>query len=171
MKISRAGPALPTVRAAYAAHLFPPFFEEAEPEEEPSRIKKKQKQRHQEPIATDSRSCSNFGSDTSGSRANGGSDGHPMDFPAIQPKGWRAQTSLQTELRRRIHERLRQAHLVLRVWLTAALVVFALVAVVGFFIVVGMFTGEYWCEDRHSWWGPPESGTNSDCGNDPPGSP
>jgi hypothetical protein len=49
--------------------------------------------------------------------------------------------------------------------------VFALVAVVGFFIVVGMFTGEYWREDRHSWWGPPESGTNSDCGNDPPGSP
>ena len=39
----------------------------------------------------------------------------------------------------------------LRVWLTAALVVFALVAVVGFFIVVGMFTGEYWCEDRHPW--------------------
>jgi hypothetical protein len=53
-----------------------------------------------------------------------------------------------------------------RVWLSAARVVFALVAVVGFFIVVGMFTGEYWCEDRHPWWGPPESGTNPDCGND-----
>jgi hypothetical protein len=33
----------------------------------------------------------------------------------------------------------------LRVWLTAALVVFALLAVVSFFIVVGMFAGEYWC--------------------------
>ena len=52
----------------------------------------------------------------------------------------------------------------LRVWLSAALVVFALLAVVGFFIVVGMFAGEYWCEDRHPWWGPPESGTNSECG-------
>jgi hypothetical protein len=61
----------------------------------------------------------------------------------------------------------------LRVWLTAALVLFALVAVVGFFIVIGMFAGEYWCEDRHPWWGPPESGTNAECGNDqrPPGSP
>jgi hypothetical protein len=49
-----------------------------------------------------------------------------------------------------------------RVWLTAALVVFALVAVVGFFIVVGMFTGEYWCEDRSPWWGPPED-PNSTC--------
>ena len=44
----------------------------------------------------------------------------------------------------------------LRVWLTAALVVFALVAIVGFIVVVGMFTGEYWCEDRSPWWGPPE---------------
>jgi ABC-type phosphate transport system auxiliary subunit len=51
----------------------------------------------------------------------------------------------------------------LRVWLTAALVVFALLAVVGFFIVLGMFTGEYWCEDRHPWWGPPESGTDAEC--------
>ena len=26
----------------------------------------------------------------------------------------------------------------------------------GFFVVLGMFTGEYWCEDRSPWWGPPE---------------
>jgi hypothetical protein len=37
------------------------------------------------------------------------------------------------------------------------------VAVVGFFIVLGMFTGEYWCEDRSPWWGPPED-PNSTCG-------
>ena len=49
-----------------------------------------------------------------------------------------------------------------RVWLTAGIVVFALVAVVGFFIVVGMFTGEYWCTDRSPWWGPPED-PNSTC--------
>jgi hypothetical protein len=60
-----------------------------------------------------------------------------------------------------------------RVWLTAALVVFALVALVGFIVVVGMFKGEYWFEDRHPRWGPPESGTNAEYGNDQrhPGSP
>jgi hypothetical protein len=51
----------------------------------------------------------------------------------------------------------------LRVWLTAALVVFALAALVGFIVIVGMFTGEYWCQDRHPWWGPPESGTDAEC--------
>jgi hypothetical protein len=50
-----------------------------------------------------------------------------------------------------------------RVWLSAALFVLALVLVVGFIIVVGMFTGEYWCADRDPWWGPPESGTDRDC--------
>ena len=48
----------------------------------------------------------------------------------------------------------------LLVWLTAALVVFALLAVVG---VVGMFTSENWCLDRHPWWGPPESGSDPTC--------
>jgi hypothetical protein len=57
-------------------------------------------------------------------------------------------------------------------WITAGIVVFVLL-VVGSIIVVGMFTGEYWCADRDPWWGPPESGTDPTCGNDqrPPGSP
>ena len=50
----------------------------------------------------------------------------------------------------------------LRVWLTAALVVFTLLALVGSFIFVGMFTGEYWCADRSPWWGPPNDPT-SEC--------
>jgi hypothetical protein len=54
----------------------------------------------------------------------------------------------------------------LRVWLTAALVVFALVfapvPIVGFISLAGMFTGEYWCTDRFPWWGPPED-PNSTC--------
>ena len=50
----------------------------------------------------------------------------------------------------------------LRVWLTAALVVFALLAATGFIIFVGMFTGEYWCADRSPWWGPPDDPT-SEC--------
>jgi hypothetical protein len=54
----------------------------------------------------------------------------------------------------------------LRIWLTAALVVFALAGLVGFIVFVGMFTGEYWCQDRQPWWGPPESGTNAECGNE-----
>ena len=33
---------------------------------------------------------------------------------------------------------------------------------VGLFMFVGMFTGEYWCSDRHPWWGPPED-PNSSC--------
>jgi hypothetical protein len=49
-----------------------------------------------------------------------------------------------------------------RVWLTAILVVLALVAVLGFIGVIGMFTGEYWCTDRSPWWGPPED-PNSTC--------
>ena len=49
----------------------------------------------------------------------------------------------------------------LRVWLTAAFVVFAQ-ALVGFIIFMGMFLGEYWCEDRSPWWGPPEA-PNSTC--------
>lgn len=32
---------------------------------------------------------------------------------------------------------------------------------VGVFIV-GMLTGEYWCEDRSPWWGPPTD-PNSTC--------
>jgi hypothetical protein len=48
-------------------------------------------------------------------------------------------------------------------WITAGIVAFVLV-LVGFIIVVGMFTGEYWCADRHPWWGPPESGTDAECG-------
>jgi hypothetical protein len=51
----------------------------------------------------------------------------------------------------------------LRVWLIAAFFVVALALVAGFVVIVGMFTGEYWCEDRHPWWGPPESGTNAEC--------
>jgi hypothetical protein len=48
-------------------------------------------------------------------------------------------------------------------WITAGIVVFVLLFV-GSIIVVGMFTGEYWCADRDPWWGPPESGTDPDCG-------
>jgi hypothetical protein len=51
-----------------------------------------------------------------------------------------------------------------RVWLMAAFFVLALLALVGFIIVIGMFTGEYWCQDRHPWWGPPESGSDPNCG-------
>jgi hypothetical protein len=47
-----------------------------------------------------------------------------------------------------------------RIWLISAFSVLAL-ALVGF-IVMGMFTGEYLCEDRHPWWGPPED-PNSEC--------
>jgi hypothetical protein len=54
----------------------------------------------------------------------------------------------------------------LYIWLTAALVVFALVLtpvmLAGFFSLAGMFTGEYWCTDRFPWWGPPED-PNSTC--------
>ena len=50
-----------------------------------------------------------------------------------------------------------------RVWLTAILVVLAMVAVLGFIGVVGMFLNEDWCADRSPWWGPPESGTDPYC--------
>jgi hypothetical protein len=52
----------------------------------------------------------------------------------------------------------------LYIWLTAGIVAFGLaVALVGsIIIVIGMFTGEYWCEDRSPWWGPPED-PNSTC--------
>jgi hypothetical protein len=33
----------------------------------------------------------------------------------------------------------------------------------GFIVLMGMFMGEYWCEDRSPWWGPPED-PNSTCG-------
>jgi hypothetical protein len=49
----------------------------------------------------------------------------------------------------------------LYIWLTAAFIGLVL-ALVGFIIIVGMFTGEYLCEDRHPWWGPPED-PNSTC--------
>jgi hypothetical protein len=55
-------------------------------------------------------------------------------------------------------------------WITAGIVAVVL-ALVGFIVFVGMFTGEYWCKDRHPWWGPPESGTNAECGLEHPGSP
>jgi hypothetical protein len=41
---------------------------------------------------------------------------------------------------------------------------FVAVVLVGFWFVLGLADGEYWCEDRHPWWGPPESGTNPECG-------
>lgn len=47
-------------------------------------------------------------------------------------------------------------------WLTAAFIGLVLV-LVGFIIIVGMFTGEYLCEDRHPWWGPPENGSDDSC--------
>lgn len=31
----------------------------------------------------------------------------------------------------------------------------ACIALIGFIIVMGMITGEYWCDDRWPWWGPP----------------
>jgi hypothetical protein len=50
----------------------------------------------------------------------------------------------------------------LRIWLISAFFGLAL-ALVGFIVIMGMFTGEYWCQDRHPWWGPPESGTDAEC--------
>jgi hypothetical protein len=38
-----------------------------------------------------------------------------------------------------------------------------IVAFIGFIVVTGMLTGEYWCGDRSPWWGPPED-PNSTCG-------
>lgn len=38
--------------------------------------------------------------------------------------------------------------------LTFSIVVF--VALTGVIVVMGMLTGEQWCEDRWPWWGPPE---------------
>jgi hypothetical protein len=32
----------------------------------------------------------------------------------------------------------------------------------GFIVLMGMFMGEYWCEDRSPWWGPPTD-PNSTC--------
>lgn len=46
-------------------------------------------------------------------------------------------------------------------WITAGIVAFVL-ALVGFIVFIGMFTGEYWCEDRSPWWGPPTD-PNSEC--------
>jgi hypothetical protein len=49
----------------------------------------------------------------------------------------------------------------LRIWLISAFSALAL-ALVGFVVFMGMFTGEYLCEDRDPWWGPPED-PNSEC--------
>ena len=50
----------------------------------------------------------------------------------------------------------------LRVWLISAFFGLAL-TLVGFIVIVGMFTGEELCLDRHPWWGPPESGSDDSC--------
>lgn len=47
------------------------------------------------------------------------------------------------------------------IWPPIVLALLALM-LVGLFIFVGMFTGEYWCEDRSPWWGPPTD-PNSEC--------
>jgi hypothetical protein len=39
----------------------------------------------------------------------------------------------------------------IRVWLVAIFASLTL-ALVGFIVVVGLFTGEYLCEDRSPWW-------------------
>jgi hypothetical protein len=38
----------------------------------------------------------------------------------------------------------------------------ACIALVGFFVVMGLLTSEYWCDDRWPWWGPPTD-PNSSC--------
>jgi hypothetical protein len=38
--------------------------------------------------------------------------------------------------------------------LTLGVVMF--LSLTGFIVVMGMLTGENWCEDRWPWWGPPE---------------
>ena len=38
--------------------------------------------------------------------------------------------------------------------LTLGVVMF--LSLTGFIVVMGMLTGESWCEDRWPWWGPPE---------------
>ena len=60
----------------------------------------------------------------------------------------------------------------LRIWLISIFVALA-VPLVGVISVAYMINGEEICLDRHPGWGPPESGTNAECGNDqrPPGSP
>jgi hypothetical protein len=51
----------------------------------------------------------------------------------------------------------------LRIWLVPALFVLAVALFVGFIIIIlGKFTGEYWCADRNPPWGPPED-PNSTC--------
>ena len=49
----------------------------------------------------------------------------------------------------------------IRVWLVAIFALLTL-ALVGFIVVVGLFTGEYLCEERSPWWGPPED-PNTSC--------
>jgi hypothetical protein len=51
----------------------------------------------------------------------------------------------------------------IRVWLVAIFASLTL-ALVGFIVVVGLFTGEYLCEDRSPWWGPPEDPTSTCAG-------
>jgi hypothetical protein len=38
----------------------------------------------------------------------------------------------------------------------------AALMLIGFLAVLNNFTGEYWCEDRVPWWGPPTD-PNSEC--------
>ena len=47
-------------------------------------------------------------------------------------------------------------------WIAGILVSFSL-AIVGFIVIMGLFTGEYLCSGRHPWWGPPESGADDSC--------
>jgi hypothetical protein len=49
-------------------------------------------------------------------------------------------------------------------WLIALAITLAALMLVGFgfIVLMGMFMGEYWCEDRSPWWGPPTD-PNSEC--------
>ena len=33
----------------------------------------------------------------------------------------------------------------------------ACLTLAGFFVLIGMFSDEYWCDDRWPWWGPPKN--------------
>ena len=54
------------------------------------------------------------------------------------------------------------ANVTWKVYTALTLTIAACAAIVGFVIVMGMLTSEYWCSDRWPWWGPPQD-PNSDC--------
>ena len=84
----------------------------------------------------------------------------------------RAQSLARSRSRSRDRKRAKRAHtpansgyvanVTWKVYTALTLTIAACAAIVGFVIVMGMLTSEYWCSDRWPWWGPPQD-PNSDC--------